>query len=62
MTRSHRDLRNCVAVASSALGRRWLIEQDILSFERAKALMASAAADVLVCSLQRKRSLVVVNQ
>lgn len=62
LTRLHRDLRNCVAMASSALGWRWLIEQDVLSFERPKALVASAATDVLVSSFQWKCSLVVIDE
>lgn len=62
MTRSHRDLCNRIAVACSALDGRWLIEQDVLSLDLPKALVAGAAADVLVSSFQRKCGFVMIDQ
>lgn len=62
MTRSHRDLRNCVAMARSALNWRWLVEQNVLSLDLPKALVAGTAADVLVSSFQGKCGFVMIDQ
>ena len=49
-------------MARSALDRRWLIEQDVLSLDLPKVLVAGAAADVLVSSFQRKCGFVMIDK
>ena len=49
-------------MARSALDRCWLIEQDVLSLDLPKVLVASATANVLVSSFQRKRGFVVIEK